>query len=454
MKQQYDSYKPSGIDWIGDIPSPWQIVRIKNIISLLTDYDANGSFSDIASNCKINEGIPYAWMVRATDLENKRYGIVEGNNYCDISTYYYLSKSSLVKDDILIAKRGDIGKSYLVPNCDSPMTLAPNTYLLKTLKNLINNRYFFYYLQSSSGKESLRLENKSTTLGALYKDDVKRIPIPLPPLAEQEVIAEWLDEKCGEIDAAIAKVDREIELIDELKQSEISRVVTRGLNPDAPMRPSGIDWIGDIPEHWTQSRIKNHISRSAAGVWGDDEKGNKNDIICFRIADFNYGERCLSFDKITIRNIDPKQLEGRYLSKGDLLIEKSGGGETTPVGRVVYCNFDGKATYTNFIHSITLSDNVDSRFFLYYFNMLYSNKINLLYFNQTTGLQNLQIGEYLGQAIYLPPLSEQQAIADFLDKKCAEIDGLKEKLSKKRETLKELRQSIISEVVTGKRKVI
>lgn len=86
--------------------------------------------------------------------------------------------------------------------------------------------------------------------------------------------------------------------------------------------------------------------------------------------------------------------------------------------------------------------------------MLYSNKINLLYFNQTTGLQNLQIGEYLGQPIYLPPLSEQQEIADYLDKKCVEIDGLKEKLSKKRETLTELRQSIISEVVTGKRKVI
>lgn len=301
---------------------------------------------------------------------------------------------------------------------------------------------------------NLNQYNVSAAQPGLAIERIKNLLIPVPPLAEQEAIAAWLDTQCGEIDAAIAKVDREIELIDELKQSEISRVVTRGLNPDAPLLPSGIDWIGDIPEHWKKSRIKNHISRSAAGVWGDDEKGNKNDIICFRIADFNYGERCLSFDKITIRNIDPKQLEGRYLSKGDLLIEKSGGGETTPVGRVVYCNFDGKATYTNFIHSITLSDNVDSRFFLYYFNMLYSNKINLLYFNQTTGLQNLQIGEYLGQAIYLPPLSEQQAIADYLDKKCAEIDGLKAKLNKKRETLKELRQSIISEVVTGKRKVI
>ena len=321
-------------------------------------------------------------------------------------------------------------------------------------RNDENGKYLAYLFQTDAWRSQIRSQVSGVKVYSITQTVLSSTLVILPPAQEQEAIAAWLDEKCGEIDVAIAKIDREIELIDELKQSEISRVVTRGLNPDAPLLPSGIDWIGDIPEHWKKSRIKNHISRSAAGVWGDDEKGNKNDIICFRIADFNYGERCLSFDKITIRNIDPKQLEGRYLSKGDLLIEKSGGGEATPVGRVVYCNFDGKATYTNFIHSITLSDNVDSRFFLYYFNMLYSNKINLLYFNQTTGLQNLQIGEYLGQAIYLPPLSEQQAIADYLDKKCAEIDGLKAKLTKKRETLTELRQSIISEVVTGKRKVI
>lgn len=336
-------------------------------------------------------------------------------------------------------------------NSDRVLYAGYHTIILRR-KN-VGGKYLAYLFQTDTWRSQIRSRVSGVKVYSVTQAILATTSIILPPLAEQEAIVEWLDEKCQVIDAAIAKVDREIELIDELKQSEISRVVTRGLNPDVPLRPSGIEWIGDVPGHWTKSRIKNHISRSAAGVWGDDEKGNMNDIICFRIADFNYEERCLSFDKITIRNIDPKQLEGRYLSKGDLLIEKSGGGEATPVGRVVYCNYDGKATYTNFIHSISLSDNVDSRFFLYYFNMLYSNKINLLYFNQTTGLQNLQIGEYLGQPIYLPPLSEQQEIADYLDKKCVEIDGLKEKLSKKRETLTELRQSIISEVVTGKRKV-
>ena len=420
MKQQYDSYKPSGIDWIGDIPSHWSVMPVKHILDNL-DY--------------------LRQPISAEDRErnNPKYDYYGASGVIDQIDFYN------VDDTVLLI--GEDGANLVMRNlpliyrASGKFWVNNHAHILKP-KNGHNYSYLAHLLEA--GDYTLFITGSAQP--KLSQENLNKYPICIPPLAEQEAIAAWLDEKCEEIDAAIAKVDREIELIDELKQSEISRVVTRGLDPDAPLRPSGIDWIGDIPAHWTKSRIKNHVSRSAAGVWGDDEKGNKNDIICFRIADFNYGERCLSFDKITIRNIDPKQLEGRYLSKGDLLIEKSGGGETTPVGRVVYCNYDGKATYTNFIHSISLSDNVDSRFFLYYFNMLYSNKINLLYFNQTTGLQNLQIGEYLGQPIYLPPLSEQQTIADYLDKKCAEIDGLKAKLTKKRETLTELRQSIISEV--------
>lgn len=415
MKQRYDSYKPSGIDWIGDIPSHWKLPRVKQFV-------------------KINNG---------SDPKTEGDIPVYGSGSCSFKTCGEFKLGPTV----LLGRKG---ATLHIPHWIEGKYWNVDTAFDTNIIGDLNLRLFFYFSMLFNYEKY----KSETTLPSMTQTDYGDMYIPLPSLAEQEAIAAWLDEKCGEIDAAIAKVDREIELIDELKQSEISRVVTRGLNPDAPLRPSGIDWIGDVPEHWFNTRIKFNILRSAAGVWGDDEKGDENDIVCFRIADFDYDERCLSTEKITIRNIESKQLEGRYLSKGDLLIEKSGGGESTPVGRVVYCNYNGKATYTNFIHSITLSDSVDSRFFLYYFNMLYSNKINLLFFNQTTGLQNLQVSDYLGQSICLPPLSEQQAIADYLDKKCAEIDGLKAKLNRKRETLTELRQSIISEVVTGKRKVI
>lgn len=213
-------------------------------------------------------------------------------------------------------------------------------------------------------------------------------------------------------------------------------------------KPSGVDWIGEVPNHWDIGRLKFLFSKSIAGVWGDDEKGNSDDIVCFRIADFNYDQGCLYLKENTIRNIDKKALEGRIIKRNDLLIEKSGGGDATPVGRVVLVNTDIRATCSNFIHFVSVKDNNNATFLFYYFKFLYTNKVNLLFFNQTTGIQNLKIPDYLGQTVFLPPLSEQTAIADYLDAKCAKIDNVVAVQQKRIELLKELKQSIITNAVT------
>ena len=227
--------KDSGIEWIREIPTNWESLRVKDVITLLTDYDANGSFADIAANVHVNIGNPYAWMVRATDLANNRCGLVDGNNYCDEDTYNYLSKSSLCPGDVLIAKRGDIGKSYVVPNCDCPMTLAPNTYLLKTDKKMIDNMFFHYFFMSDYGKKQLTINNKSTTIGAIYKDDVKNLRLLLPPKKEQLQIVSYLDAETSKINARIARRRKQIALLQEYKQVLITDAVTgkidvRGFN--------------------------------------------------------------------------------------------------------------------------------------------------------------------------------------------------------------------------------
>lgn len=207
-------------------------------------------------------------------------------------------------------------------------------------------------------------------------------------------------------------------------------------------------WIGKVPSHWIHFRIKFCLSRSVAGIWGDDEKGNKDDIVCFRVADFDYSKGCLTFDKLTIRNVSAAQLLNRLLHDGDLLIEKSGGGDVTPVGRVVRFNYNDKAICSNFIHSISVKEGYSSNYLYYYFYGMYANKVNLLYFNQTTGIQNLKVGEYLSQKIYLPTLVEQQAIAAYLDKRCSEIDKAIATQQKRIALLQELKQSIITRAVT------
>lgn len=213
-------------------------------------------------------------------------------------------------------------------------------------------------------------------------------------------------------------------------------------------KPSGIDWIGEVPEMWKIERLKFLFSHSNAGVWGDDEKGNKDDIVCFRVADFNYEKGCLFLEDNTIRNIDEKSLKGRLIKQNDLLIEKSGGGDNAPVGRVVKVNTDIRATCSNFIHFLTVDKYNDAAFLFYYFKFLYANKINLLFFNQTTGIQNLKLPAYLGQMAFMPSLPEQTAIAAYLDAKCSKIDNVVAIQQKRIELLKELKQSIITRAVT------
>ena len=223
---------------------------------------------------------------------------------------------------------------------------------------------------------------------------------------------------------------------------------------------SGIQWVGKVPSSWQRSRIKYLLTRSSAGVWGEDEKGDQNDVVCIRIADFNYQQGNLCLDNLTIRNIDSKQLAGRVLSEGDLIIEKSGGGDVSPVGRVVRYSGTGlkRATYSNFSHAISVNqEKCNPEFLYYYFFALYANKINLQFFNQTTGIQNLSVSDYLSQSIFLPNLSEQAAIVKYLNRKCSEISNVIETQEKIINYLKELQHNIITEAtihgVYGKREM-
>lgn len=245
MRQQYNSYKPSGIDWIGDIPSHWTVCRIKDCFILKTGTTPKGFDKPINDN-EINWFTPSDINSSGTILHEAERKLSE--NLINKEGISLFPQKSLIFVGIG-ATAGKLGYAEVAGYSNQQITgLIPKSCCSK---------YYFYYLCHDS--QRVRDNASFTTLPIINNSYLSQVYWVMPPLAEQEAIAAWLDEKCGEIDAAIAKVDREIELIDELKQSEISRVVTRGLNPDAPLRPSGIDWIGNIPSHWTKCRFKNFM---------------------------------------------------------------------------------------------------------------------------------------------------------------------------------------------------
>ncbi|ANX01643.1 hypothetical protein CSTERLE_08665 [Thermoclostridium stercorarium subsp. leptospartum DSM 9219] len=214
-------------------------------------------------------------------------------------------------------------------------------------------------------------------------------------------------------------------------------------------KDSGVEWIGEIPEHWEIGRLKNSIKSCRNGIWGDEPQGDINDVACIRVVDFNRTNMEIEVNNLTIRNVPVSKQKMYLLKRGDLLIEKSGGGEKQPVGFVTIFNHDIPAVYANFIARMELEEEkVYSGFYKYVHYAMYSVRLNVKSIKQTTGIQNLDINYYFEESVIYPPLNEQKIIANFLDQKTAEIDSLIADKEKLIELLQEKRQAIITEAVT------
>ncbi len=421
--KKYDSYKPSGIDWIGEIPSHWDVQRMRYLCDIITgDKDTINRVEDGA----------YPFYVRSPQIER-------------INSYSFDGEAVLMAGD-------GVGAGKVLHYANGKFDFHQRVYNIHNFKN-IKGKLLFLYLKSLF-KYKIEEGGAKNTVDSVRQPWLKDFPVCIPPLEEQEAIASWLDKKCGEIDAAIAKVDREIELIEELKQSEISRVVTRGLNPNVPLRPSGIDWIGDIPEHWSSMKLK-HTVKNVETDFMDGDWIESTDISTEGIRYLTSGNVGPGYYKEQgegfISEETFKALDCIEVFPGDLLISRL----NEPIARTCFVPNLGFRIVTcvdNVIYR-PKSEILDKRFIMYQLNSkpFWFNASQL---SSGATMQRISRSKLGAINIIVPPLPEQQAIADYLDKKCAEIDGLKAKLTKKRETLKELRQSIISEVVTGKRKVI
>ncbi len=214
------------------------------------------------------------------------------------------------------------------------------------------------------------------------------------------------------------------------------------------MKESGVEWLGEIPADWKMYRLRWSVETSKNGVWGEEPDGEKDDIPCVRVADFDRQGLCVSGEIPTIRKVTASERKGRVLRFRDLLIEKSGGGEQQPVGCVVIYNLDQPAVCSNFVARLTPSDIADSNFFRYVHATAYALRLNVKAIKQTTGIQNLDTDAYFNEPVAFPPLPEQHIIADFLDRKTAQIDSLIAKKQRMIELLGEKRQVLISQAVT------
>lgn len=211
-----------------------------------------------------------------------------------------------------------------------------------------------------------------------------------------------------------------------------------------------LPWIDKIPSHWEINRIKDSINYNTNGYWGEEQEGNKYDYICIRVADFDMKNYSVTKNKkLTKRNIRLDNNDRRFLEKGDLLIEKSGGGEKQPVGRVIQYNMKEKAVCSNFISKINIDKkNINSKYILFLLNNIWDTRHIMPYIKQTTGIQNLDDKSFFSNYIQIPPKEEQDKIADFLDYNLGKIDKFVELTERQIALLKEQKEVIINDAVT------
>ena len=442
MKQRYDSYKPSGIGWIGEIPSHWNILPLKRISVMFGRIGYRGyTVQDLTE-----EGNGAITLSPSNMVD----GRMDYSNVSYLSWYKYHESPEIKiqQGDILYVKTGStFGKTSYVD--ELPMEATINPQILRIVPS-IHPKYLAYCMSTPYSQALTDCYVVGSTIPTISQESIGNFSFAIPPLAEQEAIAAWIDEKCGGIDATIAKVNREIELIDELKQSEISRVVTRGLNPDAPLHPSGIDWIGDVPSHWEICRLK-HKANITLGKMLMSQPPKDQEFLYTKekyLKSRNIGWLELYLDDVDEMWFNKSEKEMYELHENDIIINEGG-----DIGKVTLWKSSEQPYFIqNSVHKVSLDEGIP-KFIMYWIFSLSKRNYFWSIVSQVS-IAHLTKEKLSNAPIVFPPLPEQQSIADYLDKKCAEIDGLKAKLVKKRETLKELRQAIISEVVTGKRKVV
>lgn len=366
-----------------------------------------------------------------------------------------LSKCKLVKPGDFVVNSmnfaiGSFGVSSL-PGVCSPVyvVLRPVLDVVDAgfLKHIFSLSGFQQFVQSFGNGI---LEHRA----AIGWDALKNVGVPLPSIDEQRRIADYLDRELAEIDALIAKQEQLITTLDKRRQAVISKFVSKGLNPDAPMTQDAVNVLGHAPRHWTVKRLKYSIMTSKNGVWGEEPRGDETDVWCVRIADFDRPSRSVKPFPRTVRSVKMPERFGRTLARGDLIIEKSGGGDQAPVGCVVMYDSEEPAVCSNFAARLSIASGNSSKYWTYAHAALYFQGVPWKSIKQTSGIQNLDLSSYLNEVMAFPPLVEQLEIAAHLDEATREIDLLVEKSFATTSVLSERRQALISAAVTGNLEVV
>ena len=426
--QKYSKYKDSGVKWLGEIPSHWEVKHLRNFLTLFSEKGFGDS--QLLSVTR-EKGV----ILRDRDNKEENHNFVPD----DLSGYKHLNAG-----DFVINKMKSWQGSYGVSDYEGIVSPAYFTCKLhginsKFFSRAIRSRaYIGFFMQFSKG---IRVDQWD-----LDPNSMKEIPFVVPSNEEQIAIVNYLDSVTSKIDEAIAQQQKMIDLLNERKQIIINDAVTKGLDPKAKMKDSGIDWIGQIPEHWEIRKLKYMLRTNL--MYGANESAESDDPSFPRYIRITDIDEDGSLKPDTFRSLPPLKAEPYLLDKGDLLFARSG----ATAGKTYLFNEDAKACFAGYLIKASLKDVMMPGYLNYYTKSgVYDNWKKSIFIQAT--IPNIGADKYANLLVTLPSKKEQQDIIKYLDLETGKVNQVVSECKEKIALLQERKQIIINDVVTGKVKV-
>ena len=442
----YPAYKDSGIEWLGEIPKHWEVKPIRVL--------ANPGYRTFTDGDWIEAPFITNAGIRLIQTGNIGIGHFrdKGFRYISDQTFRVLKCTEVKPGNVLICRLADpVGRACLAPDLGGRMITSVDVCILRPKRD-IDPGFVVYALSASDYLAYLGAICRGGTRDRVSRSMLGSIGFRQPPLLEQRRIAAFLDRETARIDALVAKKERLIELLQEKRTALISHAVTKGLDPDVPMKDSGVEWLGEIPAHWELKRIKGLlVSRKGAiktGPFGSHL--HSSEMMDSEIKVFNQrtvidrdifsGLNYISMDKFN-------ELRAFESFPGDLLVTARG-----TIGR---CMIVPREAPRGILHPCLLRIQIDKRLaYDHYIELLIEESgliLEQLKFMSNSTTIEVIYSDSLKETLFpIPPLLEQRTIAAFLDRETAKIDALVAKVREAIDHLKELRTTLISAAVTGK----
>ena len=431
----YPTYKDSGVEWLGEIPGHWNCKPLKHAVEIdpetlsgKTDPSYKLAYVDISSVNSIGdieEPVEYTFE----NAPSRARKIVRDGDTIISTVRTYLRAIAYIEDP-------------------PPNLVVSTGFAVLRPRDNVNKDFLGSLIGSKHFVDSAVSHSEGVGYPAISTSTLGNLPVWLPPLPEQCAIAAFLDRETEKIDALIEKKQRLIERLEEKRTALISHTVTKGLDPDAEMKDSGVEWIGEIPVGWDTVKLKYLSKIENSGEWGEDDRNCEDPIPVITTADISK-QSVLDASSVRLRCLSKSQIAYYLCEHGDILVVKSSGSkENVSSGKAVFIKEGGKYGFSNFLTRIRPSVSVESKFLFY---QIKSNfvKQRVLRMVSTTTYPNIKMDEYVNMEMPFPSLKEQRAIIEFLDREMEGIDTLIGKVRDGVSRLQEYRTALISAAVTG-----